>query len=766
MKYQNIHIKQFLFGLFLLLTFQMQAQFILEAPKTSVENGVISNYKWYVQDGMEENGGDAVWLPSSQDGDHLLEVKIPGVYYATYDGTKCGKNATSYFVVTYCNSPANEVTLNVAGSVGTSAAVTWNEGLSGLSPTVKAGTTYIEYIATLQKGGSAKQLPTFTVVCLRNEFQLVDDVVASVATTGTTINMLENDSDIPTIGVIEVTKAQYGTVVLNQNETSENPSDDTITYIPGSNFKGQDEFTYSLSVLNTDGSPMADTATITINALYAEDDSLDVLQDSSPGVSNQIDVRENDNIGAAGSSGNDYQYNTDASNGTVVEVSDGVFEYIPNPSFNGNDRFSYTLTDANGNQTTAVVRVTIVEVTDNSANDAPVAEDDFYVFDGESLIMDVLVNDTDPDGDALSIYDYVLPAHGLVEFNSNDNTTLIYTSEPGFVGEDSFTYTVSDGNGGFDTATVHVDVSDGNDDRDDIAENDNVTTDEDTVITIKVLDNDNVDWVSNFSIEVDTPIYGTAIKNADNTITYTPESDFVGNDTFEYSINYTNIDGVMESSSATVLIKVNAVVDVVDDLYYVDSSNPSEVIFNVLENDAFNENSNLVISSIGTPGNGVATINSDNTISYVVDANYEGQDVFSYVVDVIHSDGSINFERGFITVNAEPLNPAPPPPPAPEEDLQIHQLVSPNGDGRNDFFKIGGIELYPQNSVKIFNRWGVLVFETEGYGQSTNHFNGYSQGRITIGQNNKLPVGTYYYAIEYVKDQTTKSTAGYLYINY
>jgi len=80
LKYQNIHIKQFLFGLFLLLTFQMQAQFILEAPKTSVENGVISNYKWYVQDGMEENGGDAVWLPSSQDGDHLLGVKIPGVY--------------------------------------------------------------------------------------------------------------------------------------------------------------------------------------------------------------------------------------------------------------------------------------------------------------------------------------------------------------------------------------------------------------------------------------------------------------------------------------------------------------------------------------------------------------------------------------------------------------------------------------------------------------------------------------------------------------
>lgn len=761
MKYQNIHIKQFLFGLFLLLSYQIQAQFKLEAPKASIENGSVSNYRWYVYSIDEAGVVNTPVLLKEDPTDNTFEVKIPGVYFAKYEGAIYGQNASNYFIVTYCDEPDNQVILDITSSVSSTASVSWNNGLytDDLSLMVTATKDTLKYTASVNKAGSMQQLPSFTVVCLYKKFELVDDIVKEIQIEGTEISMLKNDKVIPSIGIIEISEAKYGSIIHNNKDA--NPSDDTITYIPGSNFKGQDEFTYSLSVLNTDGSPMTDTATITINALYAEDDSLVVLEDSSPGVSNQIDVTKNDNIGETGSSLNAYQYNEEASNGTVIEVSDGVFEYIPNPNFNGNDRFSYTLTDENGNQTTAVVRVTVTSV-----NDDPVAVDDFYVSDGESLIMDVLVNDTDPDGDTLSIYDYGLPEHGFVELNPNDNTILIYTPEPGFVGEDSFTYTVSDGNGGFDTATVHVDVSDGNDDRDDIAENDNVTTDEDTVITIKVLDNDNAGLVSNFSIEVDNPIYGTAILNTDNTITYTPEPDFVGNDAFEYSINYINIDGAMESSSATVLIKVNAVVDVVDDLYYVDSSNPSEVIFNVLENDTFNEKSNLAISSIGTPENGVATINPDNTISYVVDANYEGQDVFSYVVDVIHSDGSINFERGFITVNAEPLNLAPPPPPAPEEDLQIHQLVSPNGDGRNDFLKIGGIELYPQNSVKIFNRWGVLVFETEGYGQSANHFNGYSQGRITIGQNNKLPVGTYYYAIEYVKDQITKSTAGYLYINY
>ena len=79
--------------------------------------------------------------------------------------------------------------------------------------------------------------------------------------------------------------------------------------------------------------------------------------------------------------------------------------------------------------------------------------------------------------------------------------------------------------------------------------------------------------------------------------------------------------------------------------------------------------------------------------------------------------------------------------------IEVFNLVTPNGDKLNDFFRIKGIENFPTNSVKIFNRWGVLVFETDDYGNyegSDNVFKGFSKGRITIQKNLILPSGTYY----------------------
>lgn len=75
------------------------------------------------------------------------------------------------------------------------------------------------------------------------------------------------------------------------------------------------------------------------------DDNLSVQEDSNSGVSNQITVSENDNIGDDGGDGDDYSLLSDATNGSVTEVSDGVFEYIPNADFNGADSFTYIITD-------------------------------------------------------------------------------------------------------------------------------------------------------------------------------------------------------------------------------------------------------------------------------------------------------------------------------------------------------------------------------------------------------------------------------------
>ena len=97
-------------------------------------------------------------------------------------------------------------------------------------------------------------------------------------------------------------------------------------------------------------------------------------------------------------------------------------------------------------------------------------------------------------------------------------------------------------------------------------------------------------------------------------------------------------------------------------------------------------------------------------------------------------------------------------------DISIESdLVNPNTNG--GVFTINNIESFPNNTVRIYNRWGVLVFETNGYDNNGNAFRGISNGRVTVKKNDELPVGVYYYIIDYANDQQSKSMNGYLYIN-
>ncbi|WP_036153760.1 Ig-like domain-containing protein [Maribacter forsetii] len=97
-------------------------------------------------------------------------------------------------------------------------------------------------------------------------------------------------------------------------------------------------------------------------------------------------------------------------------------------------------------------------------------------------------------------------------------------------------------------------------------------------------------------------------------------------------------------------------------------------------------------------------------------------------------------------------------------DISIESdLINPNIN--EGVFTITNIEAFPNNTVKIYNRWGVLVFETNGYDNNSNFFSGQSNGRVTIKKNDELPAGVYFYMIEYVNDSKPKSMTGYLYIN-
>jgi gliding motility-associated-like protein len=102
----------------------------------------------------------------------------------------------------------------------------------------------------------------------------------------------------------------------------------------------------------------------------------------------------------------------------------------------------------------------------------------------------------------------------------------------------------------------------------------------------------------------------------------------------------------------------------------------------------------------------------------------------------------------------------------------VHNAFSPNGDAKNASFVIENIDdtlCYPENTVEIYNRWGILVYETKNYNNSSNYFDGTSEGRSTVTQSEGLPAGTYYYILNYTSFDNngviqTNEKDGYLYL--
>ena len=139
-------------------------------------------------------------------------------------------------------------------------------------------------------------------------------------------------------------------------------------------------------------------------------------------------------------------------NGTVSVTSADELRYTPDTGFSGTDGFTYTVSDGEGGTDTATVEVTV-----EPANQVPVASDDSATTTaGDTVTIDVLANDSDADGDALSIQSLCCSGDKSVSVTRTDQ--IRYMPDDGFKGTDSFTYTVSDGEGGTDTATVTVEV--------------------------------------------------------------------------------------------------------------------------------------------------------------------------------------------------------------------------------------------------------------------------------------------------------------------
>ena len=195
-------------------------------------------------------------------------------------------------------------------------------------------------------------------------------------------------------------------------------------------------------------------------------------------------------------------------------------------------------------------------VTVTPVNDAPVANDDSATTDEDTAaVIDLIGNDTDIEGDTLSFVSVSNGANGTV--TDNGDGTVTYTPDLNWNGIDSFVYSVTDGTDNSNIATVTVTVNAVNDDPP-VAVGDSATTTEDTAVVINLVANDtDPDGDSLLVGSIVQPTNGTVVNNGDGTVTYTPDPDYNGTESF----TYTATDGTNPSNSAAVWVTVTPVND-------------------------------------------------------------------------------------------------------------------------------------------------------------------------------------------------------------
>ncbi|NCQ69135.1 MAG: tandem-95 repeat protein [Microcystis aeruginosa W13-16] len=313
---------------------------------------------------------------------------------------------------------------------------------------------------------------------------------------------------------------------------------------------------------------------------------------------------------------------------------------------------SNTLQDLAGNSGDAAKTATFAIIT--PTNNPPIAQDDALATNEDTIVTgNVLINngsgaDSDPDKDSLTVTavnsntanvgtQIILSSGALLTLNTNG--TLTYNPNGQFealkngeITTDSFTYTLSDGNGGTDTATVTATITGVNDAP--VANPDSYILDEDNTLTINtpgVKGNDTDAENDSLTVNlVSTVAKGILTLNPEGSFNYTPNTGFVGTDSFTYKVN----DGLADSNITTVTLTVNPINDAPvanpDSYNTLRNTTLNIPAAGVLNNDTDTENQPLTAVIETNPSNGNLTLNSDGSFSYTPNTDFVGTDNFTY----------------------------------------------------------------------------------------------------------------------------------------
>ena len=288
-----------------------------------------------------------------------------------------------------------------------------------------------------------------------------------------------------------------------------------------------------------------------------------------------------------------------------------------------------------------------------AVNRSPEAADDrARTKEDTEVVIDVLSNDTDVDGDALRVVSVTAPSLGTARI-SDGGAGVFYAPEADRHGTDRFSYEVSDGSGGTATAEVEVTVESVNDAP--VAAPDTGRTREDTEVSLDVLSNDtDVDGDALRVVSVTAPSLGTArISDGGAGVFYAPEADRHGTDRFSYEVS--------DGSGGTATAEVEVTVEPVNDAPVAapDTARTREdtkVVLNVLSNDTDVDGDALRVVSVTAPSLGTARIADGGTgVLYAPEADRHGTDRFSYEV----SDGHGGMATAEVEVTVDEVNDAP-----------------------------------------------------------------------------------------------------------
>jgi hypothetical protein len=515
----------------------------------------------------------------------------------------------------------------------------------------------------------------------------VNDQATTPANSPVTVNVLVNDTDpdddINPASLAVITQPTNGTAIVNDQ--------DRVIYTPNTDYVGPDTFTYQIS--DSEGSTATATVSITVEenpVPEANDDTVAITQNDTT----VIDILTNDTSPASPLDVTSVTIITQPANGFVTVNPDGTIEYTPNQDYTGPDSLVYQVSNSSPNPQSDVATVNITV----SEDIIPIAVNDSGTTrKNNSVTVPILDNDTIPGGEVTpDMFTGIVtpPANGTVIF---DDTTgeVTYTPNVDFTGGDSFTYEI-EGPDGTSSATVLINVQNplGPD-----ALDDEVTINEDSTIDIDVLANDvpgdGALDAATLTIETQPSNGVTSVDTSTGIVTYTPNADFIGTDSFTYEIG--NTEGEFDTATVLVTVVEDAAPDALDDSIGTDVD--TSVVIPVLDNDVDSLNSILPdsVSIVSQPQNGTVTVNADGTITYTPEAGYQGTDTFAYQIE----NEAGKFDVATVSVVVQQVAPIDV-----ETQSRIGQVLGASEIVDGELARTGGLDEIASNFVIIL---GVIL---------------------------------------------------------